>query len=130
MSDASDIQARLARFQRFINVHAEAFARVAADGFREKGAGVVVLRVATLEGGDEFRPEQAGTVLEYWSKAALKKLDPRDHDTEAALSRCGAGEAVVVAVYPDGGSEGVRVNIARLAECMRRADGPADPSLN
>lgn len=109
-------QDRSERFRRFIELYVRAFADCAERGYRNQGPGVVVLNVAALEGGDEFRAQPVGMTLHYLNRDQVVAANPRPPMLDMLSAYHPPEEAVIVASYPDGSYDATQVAIRALAQ--------------
>jgi hypothetical protein len=118
---------RMRRFKQFTMAHIAAVADRARRGFAENGPGVVLIDVASLDGGEAFSPQQY-LELAYKSKASVK-ADNRRHGTpdpliEGLLGRYNPPrEMLVAAVYPNAGYDVSRMRVPTAEEIRRLVHG-------
>lgn len=99
---------RYKRFSQFLSRHVGAFAAAAAAGYAARGRGAVIYRPS----GDRFGELLAGLRLDYVTRAEVDAAQggARDDLLQNILDRYDPpGEAVFVALYPDGSYDVSRI---------------------
>lgn len=99
---------RFKRFEAFFLRHLPVFADAAAQGFAKKGSGVLVYRAPD----DQFDKRVSSLKFQYKTRAEIDQAlaDQRDDLIRGMLERYRPpGEALFVAMYPDGSYDVSRV---------------------